>query len=50
MAVANCSHSLMQLLDASPDFAKVFSQLQRLPAQRKEEVFERVAKRLRSGT
>ena len=49
IAVANCSHSLMTLLDNSPDFAKVFAQLQRLPSQHKEEVFERVAKRLRSG-
>jgi len=49
-AVASCSQSMWSFLEVSPDFAKLFYQLQSLPSERKEEVFDRVSKRLRSTT
>ena len=49
-AVVSCSQSMWSFLEVSPDFAKLFYQLQALPTERKEEVFNRVAKRLRSTT
>jgi len=49
-AVASCSQSMWSFLEVSPDFAKLFYQLQSLPTERKWEVFDRVSKRLRSTT
>lgn len=47
-AVASCSQSMMSFLEVSPDFAQLFYQLRSLPSERREEVFDRVSKRLRS--
>jgi len=49
-AVASCSQSMWSFLEVSPDFAQLFYQLQSLPTDRKEEVFDRVSKRLKSTT
>ena len=49
-AVASCSQSMWSFLEVSPDFAKLFYQLQSLPTERRGEVFDRVSKRVRSTT